>query len=124
MKRQKLDVQICAGKHVYALDFVRDTQHTHLRACVCAHTHAQTHTNKPSTLNPKETTVSRQRACKTVAMYKSGLAIINRSLAQAILDLVKRFFEKINNLGVCFCFFLLAACQSITDELRETECVD
>ncbi len=46
-KRQKLDVQICAGKHVYALDIVRDTQHTHLRACVCAHTHAQTHTNKP-----------------------------------------------------------------------------
>jgi hypothetical protein len=45
-------------------------------------------------------------------------------LSSAILDLVKRFFEKINNLGVCFCFFLLTAWQSITDDLRETERVD
>jgi hypothetical protein len=45
-------------------------------------------------------------------------------LSSAILDLVKRVFEKINNMGVCFCFFLLSACQSITDELRETERVD
>ncbi len=44
-------------------------------------------------------------------------------LSSAILDLVKRFFEKINNLDVCFCFLLLTACQSITDELRETECL-
>ncbi len=29
-------------------------------------------------------------------------------LSSAILDLVNRFFEKINNLGVCFCFFLLS----------------
>ena len=32
--------------------------------------------------------------------------------------------QQINNLGVCFCFFLLTASQSITDELRETERVD
>jgi hypothetical protein len=39
----------------------------------------------------------------------------------AMFDLVKRVFEQINNLGVCFCFFLLTAGQRITDELRETE---
>jgi hypothetical protein len=44
-------------------------------------------------------------------------------LSSAILDLAKRVFEKIN-LGVCFRFFLRTACQSITDELRETERVD
>ncbi len=45
-------------------------------------------------------------------------------LIPAILRLVKRVLEQINNLGVCFCFFLLTASQSITDELRETERVD
>jgi hypothetical protein len=30
-------------------------------------------------------------------------------LSSVILDLAKRVFEKINNLGVCFCFFLLTA---------------
>ncbi len=34
-------------------------------------------------IGTSETTVSRQRACKTVAMYNSGLARIKRSLAQA-----------------------------------------
>ncbi len=45
-------------------------------------------------------------------------------LIPTILRLVKRVFEQINNLGVCFCFFLLTAYQSITDELHETERVD
>ena len=45
-------------------------------------------------------------------------------LIPAILRLVKRVLQQINNLGVCFCFFLLTASQSITDELRETERVD
>jgi hypothetical protein len=45
-------------------------------------------------------------------------------LIPAILRLVKRVLQKINNLGVCFYFFLITASQSITDELRETECVD
>jgi hypothetical protein len=45
-------------------------------------------------------------------------------LIPAILRLVKRVLEQINNLGVCLCFFLLTASQSITDELRETERVD
>jgi hypothetical protein len=42
-------------------------------------------------------------------------------LIPATLRLVKRVLEQINNLGVCLCFFLLTAFQSITDELRETE---
>ncbi len=41
-------------------------------------------------------------------------------LIPAILRLVKRVLQQINNLGVCFCFFLLTASQSITDDLRET----
>jgi hypothetical protein len=45
-------------------------------------------------------------------------------LIPAILRLVKRVLQEINNLGVRFCFFLLTASQSITDELRETERVD
>ena len=45
-------------------------------------------------------------------------------LIPAILRLVKRVLEQINNLGVCFCFHLLTASQRITDELRETERVD
>ncbi len=45
-------------------------------------------------------------------------------LIPAILDLVKRVFEQINNLGVCFFFFLVTASQSITDELRDTERLD
>ncbi len=45
-------------------------------------------------------------------------------LIPAMLDLVKRVFEQINNLDVCFCFFLLEAGQRITDELRETERLD
>ena len=45
-------------------------------------------------------------------------------LHTAILDLVKRVLEQINNLGVCFCFFLLTVSQRINDELRETERLD
>jgi hypothetical protein len=45
-------------------------------------------------------------------------------LIPAVLRLVKRVLQKINNLGVCFFFFLLTTSQSITDDLRETERVD
>jgi hypothetical protein len=45
-------------------------------------------------------------------------------LIPAILRLVKRVLQQINNLGVCYSFFLRTASQSITDELRETERVD
>ncbi len=42
-------------------------------------------------------------------------------LIPAILRFVKRVLQQINNLGVCFYFFLITASQSITDELRETQ---
>ncbi len=45
-------------------------------------------------------------------------------LIPGMLDLVECVFEQINNLDVCFCFFLLTTDQRITDELRETERLD
>ena len=45
-------------------------------------------------------------------------------IISVIFDLVKNVFQKINNLDVCFFFFLLTDPQIITDVVRETEYCD
>ncbi len=59
-----------------------------------------------------------------LAALQVELSLYPLLLIPAILRLVKRVLQQINDLGVCFCFFLLTASQSITHELRETERVD